>query len=99
MAINVRRLVCNVSVKTTEKKSPLHKDAKGKRPDMLFRAASQAKSGQGPPSPSDTATEDKGPASGDAAVSGAGADPLRVADKVYDLMKQEIRLGRMRGGG
>ncbi len=98
MAVNVRRLVCNVTVKSTAKKSPLHKDAKSKHPDLKFREAGSHQSGEGSPPPSETATEGKGPASGNAPVSASGADPHRVADKVYDLMKQEVRLGRMRSG-
>lgn len=97
MSINVHRLVCNVSVKTKEKKSSLHKDPKSKKPDLQFREASP-QSGQAPPVGSATATEDKGPATGREPVSAAGADPRRVAEKVYDLMKEEIRLGRLRGG-
>jgi hypothetical protein len=97
LSINVRRLVCNVSVKSKEKKSPLHKDPKAKKPDLQFREAAP-QSGQAPPVGSETATEDKGPAAGRAPVSAAGADPRRVAEKVYDLMKEEVRLGRLRGG-
>ena len=98
MSINVRRLVCNVSVKTKEKKSPLHKDAKAKKPDLQFREA-PTQGGQAPPVGSETATQDKGPAAGRAPVSAAGVDPHRVAERVYELMKEEIRLGRLRGEG
>lgn len=96
MTIDVSRLVCNVTVKAKEKKSPLGKDAKSKHPDLLYRAPA-GHGGQTPPVGSETATQDKGPASGRSEVSAAGADPLRVADKVYELMKDEIRLGRLRG--
>ena len=97
MAISIARLVCNVTVKTGEKKSPLNKDAKAQRPDLQFRAPESPKGGQAPASPAETATESKGPAAGQHEVSAAGADPLKVAERVYDLMKQEIRLGRLRG--
>jgi hypothetical protein len=97
--INIARLVCNVTVKTGEKKSPLSKDAKAQRPDMHYRTAEPHKGGQSPASPSETATEDKGPAAGKSEVSASGADPHKVADRVYELMKQEIRLGRLRGEG
>jgi hypothetical protein len=97
--ISIARLVCNVTVKTAEKKSPLNKDPKAQRPDMHYRQAETPKGGQASASPAETATEGKGPAAGQHEVSAAEADPHRVAERVYELMKQEIRLGRLRGEG
>lgn len=99
MSLNVRRLVCVVTVKGEEKKSPLNRDAKAARPDLEFRAAPARQAGQAGPVGGDSATESKGAAAGKEPVSAAGVDPARVAERVYELMKAEIRLSRMRGEG
>lgn len=52
----------------------------------------------GEPDPNKTATEGKGAASGRGPISAKKADPKQVADRVYELMKKEILLGRERGG-
>lgn len=97
MPIEIARLICNVTVHSKEKRSPLHRDPKPKQPDLLFKAPTDG-AGQAPPAPSQTASEDKGPASGKHGAEPTHADPRKVADQVYELMLQEIRLSRMRQG-
>jgi hypothetical protein len=99
MSLSIRRLVCVVTVKGVEKKSPLNKDAKAARPDLQFRSPPARQAGQAGPSASESATEGKGSAAGKEPVSAAGVDPSRVAERVYELMKAEVRLARMRGEG
>ena len=99
MSLNIRRLVCTVTIQTGEKKSPLNKDAKAPRPDLQFRTPPARQPGQAGPVGADSATESKGAAAGKETVSAAGVDPSRVADRVYEIMKAEVRLDRLRNGG
>ncbi len=95
--INIQRLVCNVTVKTGKEQSPLGKNAQAKKPSMHFAAAPPKGAGEGGPVPSETATQGK--MQDDSTPSALRVDPQKVADKVYELMKQEIITGRMRRGG
>ena len=96
MSINIQRLVCNITVKTGKEQSPLGKDGQSKKPSMHFASAPSRGSVEGGPVPSDTATQGK--SQGDETPSALRVDPHKVAEKVYDLMKQEVVLGRMRRG-
>jgi hypothetical protein len=99
MAINIKRLICNVTVKTGDKQSPLAKDAKAQRPDLLYAMPNGQPAGQAGPLGAETATHEKGPAAQSKEASPSAADPRRVAERVYDLMKQEVIAGRARGIG
>jgi len=102
MPIRIKQLRCKVTVKTASAKSPLHKDEKAPRPEMLFALPQGASAMETAPSPGETATEER-----DAQKQSGGtrspaeprrADPKQVADRVYELMRDEIRLTRLRGG-
>ncbi|MBC8064994.1 MAG: hypothetical protein H7Y17_09200 [Chlorobia bacterium] len=84
-------------MKTGKEQSPLNKDAQAKKPSMNLASAPSKGSVEGQPVPSDTATQGK--MQGDDTPSALRVDPQKVAEKVYELMKQEVILGRMRRGG
>lgn len=74
------------------------------RPEMTFALPAPEPPGEGGLEPSQSATErGGGAAAGEAApqppAGARQADARAVADRVYDLMKQEIVLGRQRGAG
>ena len=102
MAITIKQLNCRVTVKVGGKEGALHKNEGPPRPSMAFAVPKGGASQETGEAPSKTATEDeqrflvagkKGP---DAKPK--RADPQMVANRVYDLMREEIRLARLRGG-
>lgn len=98
MPLTIKRLNTTVRLKSTHRESPQHHGERPARPSMPFAMPIAAQTSESGPVPNKTATEGKGAASGRGPISARNVDPHKVADRVYDLMKQEIVLGRMRGG-
>lgn len=48
--------------------------------------------------PEESATQGKGGEGQSSAVSAKSADPQKVSERVYDLMKQDLIISRMRKG-
>jgi len=93
----IKTLRCRVSVKQKEKKSPTDKGAGPAKPSYLHMQAQPTATGPSAP-PSQTATEGKGHGVGEKPpISSQGSDPMKVADKVYQLMLEEARNARRRG--
>ena len=77
----------------------LHSEAHPPKPSMSFAMPAPAPGAESTPEPSKTATherEAKGKG-GKQGPSSRGSDANAVAERVYDLMREEIRLGRQRG--
>jgi hypothetical protein len=82
----------------------LGQDEKHARPEMAFALPAPQPGGEGGPEPSQTATENGGGAEAGEigpkpAPAPQQADARAVADRVYELMKQEVVLARLRGAG
>ena len=76
----------------------MHEPAQPERPSMEYALPITEHSAHGEPDPNQTATLGKGSASNRGPISARDADPHKVADRVYELMKREIILGKQRGG-
>lgn len=68
------------------------------QPSLRFAQPTPASSGGEVETPSQTATEGKVGTGYTAPISAKSADPNKVAERVYDLMKEELRIGRIRRG-
>ncbi len=99
MPTRIKKLNCRVTVRTGAKtKTQQQTSAKAVKPDMNFAMPQAEPRGEGSPEPSQTATEERGQMSTPKpAASPAHVDPQAVADRVYELMAQELRHGRTRG--
>ncbi|RYG44015.1 hypothetical protein EON79_15810 [bacterium] len=96
--LNIRKLTVNVKVTKAPAESPLGREPKAARPGLLYAAPKPSMVGQATALGEAGATQAAG--KGDAPVAGAGAgaaDPVKVADRVYNLMMEELRLNRSRG--
>ena len=103
MAVRIKRLQCNVSVRVGGKEAVAHQDQKLGRPTMEFaRPLPQQRSEQTLPEPSQTLSDAHAAsnhAEGEKPTHAAQqADARAVADRVYVLMQQEVALARLRGG-
>jgi hypothetical protein len=93
----IKTLRCRVTVKQKEKASPTGKNAGPAKPTYLHMQAQPVAPGPSSP-PAQTATEGKGSGIGEKReISSQGADPHKVAEKVYQLMLEEARDARRRG--
>ncbi|HEX5322521.1 MAG TPA: DUF4157 domain-containing protein [Capsulimonadaceae bacterium] len=77
----------------------LHSDARAPKPSMTFAMPAPSPRAESMPEPSQTATQEHeaGGKGGKQATPSRGADATAVANRVYDLMREEIRLTRQRG--
>jgi hypothetical protein len=87
-----------------EESDALGRDTPHERPELILLATPAKPAGPGGAPPSETATESGGGAAagqaGPKAPSGPKqADARAVADRVYELMRQEVVLARLRGAG
>lgn len=98
MPLTIKNLTSNVRIESTQRHSNIHEPAQPNRPSMEYAMPITEHSAHGEPDPSQTATLGKGAASNRSPISARDADPHKVADRVYELMKREIILGRQRGG-
>jgi hypothetical protein len=98
MPITIKTLRTTVKVKSQQRGSPLHQSARAERPSMDYAMPIAEATIQGEPDPNKTATLGKGAASNRKPISAKNADPKKVADRVYELLKSEIVLGQDRGG-
>ncbi|RYG35379.1 hypothetical protein EON81_12920 [bacterium] len=96
--LNIRKLTVNVKVDKKAAESPLGREPKAARPGLLYAAPKPALAGQATALGEPEATQAAG--RGDAPVASAApgsADPVKVADRVYNLMMEELRMSRSRG--
>ena len=101
MPVHVRRLRCRVTVRTGRRAEPVAHHPEGPaRPELHYALPAPAPRGEaGQPEPAQTVTEYPRAAEDPApAPDVKQADPRAVADRVYDLMRQEITDARLRGG-
>lgn len=98
MAVHIRNLVCRVSVRGKRKADSLHRGEQPQRPSLAFLQPQPPAQAETPPLPSQTATEQSEQGTQQLGKpSPSNADPRAVADRVYDLMKNELSVGRLRG--
>ena len=97
MPTRIRALHCLVRVRSGTRDVALHRDERPPRPALEFAMPVAGTAAESLPLPSESASEERGPAAGKAAVSASQTDPGQVADRVYELIKQEVRLGLQRG--
>jgi len=99
MAIRIRNLTCRVTVSKGRKSDTLQRGEQPARPSLAFTQPEPAPHGETGPEPSRTVTEARETAGEkrQRKASPDKADPRAVADRVYDLMKEEISLARLRG--
>jgi hypothetical protein len=98
MPLTIKTLRATVKVKNKQRESPLHQPGRAERPSMEYAMPVPDETVHGEPDPNKTATLGTGAASNRSPISAKNADPKRVADRVYELLKREIIVGRDRGG-
>ena len=103
MPVHIRRLRCRVTVKTAGRDAPAAHHPDGpQRPSMHFalpEPAPRAEAAESEPVQAQAqATQPQAAAQKEPKPDIRKADPRAVADRVYDLMRQEIALSRERGG-
>ncbi|MGI4788790.1 MAG: hypothetical protein ACRYFS_08065 [Janthinobacterium lividum] len=104
MPVHIKHLRCRVTVKSKGHDAPVtHHPSGPSQPSLKFALAAPAPRAEAsqpePIQAVQTAAGKPGEAKTTEAASEAKkADPRVVADRVYDLMKQEITLARQRGG-
>lgn len=99
MPVHIRRLRCRVTVKTGERDAPVAHHPEGpKRPSLHFALPEPAPRAEAaPPEPARVVPAQEA-AAPEPEQEVRKADPRAVADRVYELMRQEIALSRQRGG-
>ena len=102
--IRIDSLKCVVTVATKKKAAPGGKTAATAKPSLAFAQAPPPAPSQAGPTPGASATAGKDAGGGGVGAGGAAApaspltaDPRRVADRVYELIVDEIRQDRRRG--
>src|SRR4051812_18234576 len=98
MPLTINTLRSTVKVKKRRRESSLHQSAQPVRPSMDYAMPAAQVTGEGDAPPSQTATENSGASAGRGYTSPKSADPRKVAERVYELMRQEAILDRMRKG-
>jgi len=90
MPVHIRRLRCLVTVKTGGRDAPVAHHPEGpKRPSLHFALPEPARV---------VPTQSQEVVAPEPEQEVRKADPRAVADRVYELMRQEIALSRQRGG-
>ncbi|MHB0937060.1 MAG: hypothetical protein ACYDCO_00630 [Armatimonadota bacterium] len=98
MAVHIRQLVCRITVRGKRTTDSLHRGEQPQRPSMAFLQPEPPAQMETPPIPSQTATEQSEHGTEQLRKpSPSHADPRAVADRVYDFMKEELSIGRLRG--
>jgi hypothetical protein len=96
--MRIDTLTCNVTVTTGELGSPMGRSEGSPAPSMSFAMVPpEVQSGRGASQPSDLATAQAVDSGEGQTADPRTADPGLVANRVYDLMKEELRLAIMRG--
>lgn len=98
MALRIRQLSCTVRVKTAVKGGLLHQDKRPEKPSLRFVVPAPAAHGESPAPPGERLTGDQAASPLTPAAKPREVDVRAVADRVYDLMRREIELGRERAG-
>jgi hypothetical protein len=98
--MKIKRLRCRVRVRTARKVSPQHQAAAPPRPSLLFAMPQGTKGGEEMPAPSQTATKGDDREHGGVGAPDAAkrADAGAVSERVYELMREELRLAQLRSG-
>lgn len=97
MPVHIDTLRCRVSVVTKARGEIEHQTPRSERPSLEYVMPMTEESGTADALPGEMANEGITAASESETVDAATADPKQVADRIYEIMKQEARLGRMRG--
>lgn len=100
MPVHIKRLRCRVTVKTGGRDAPAAHHPEGpKRPSLHFALPEpEPRAEATPPEPAHPVKQEPQAAAPQSEPEVRKADPRAVADRVYELMRQEIALSRQRGG-
>ena len=100
MPIRLKKLSCRVKVRTKSTEPIQHRTSPAQKPRLQFALPVGQERVETSPEPTKMATEERGLGSGEQKPKAAPrkADPRAVADRVYELMMQEMRLARQRSG-
>jgi hypothetical protein len=97
MAVTIKRLNCTVRVETGGSDTNQHANEAPVKPQMQFAQPIASGTGSNHPSPSETATDQRGPAGQQEPTPPAKVPASRVAERVYELMVRDARFARERG--
>lgn len=95
MGVKVRKLKCRVRIAGKSQQESRLKDVDKERPSMTFALPPAEVRAEQPLEPMETSSSTSG-VENDLEQS-ASIDPRLIADRVYELMRREIQLGRQRG--
>jgi hypothetical protein len=98
MGIHIKTLSLKVRVERSRSRRSLNAAVGSVRPSMNYAMPmAEAASNNLPPEPSRMASEQRSPAGDHTPVSPSNVDASKVAERVYELMKQEAYLAQLRG--
>lgn len=98
MPLKIKQLHCRVRITTGGRQDIQQPAAHPARPSLKFAMPAAEPRSETEPEPSQTATQERGQTSTrQPDADPARVDPQLVADRVYDLMREEVRIGRLRG--
>jgi hypothetical protein len=94
----IKKLKSRVTITSQSSTGPLHGNIGPTRPSLQFAQAPPAPRDGTMNLPEESGTEGKGSASQSDPISAKNIDPKKVSDRVYDLMKEDLIISRMRRG-
>lgn len=97
--VNIRRLVCTVRVRSDSNPNVGHRTPAPERPSLHFAMPMGDAPSQTGPTSAETATEGRNVDEDRPPAHPTAVDPKRVADRVYELLKEELYALRLRGHG
>lgn len=98
MAVRIRRLRCRFTLRTGSRATDRHVAEGAARPQMQYSMPASPNTSEGGLPPSESASGQQSATGANRPVTTQRADPKKVADRVYELMKEEARVARMRRG-
>lgn len=100
MQLRIRRLECNVTIRTGQRRDITQGPQGPENPSMAYAMPFGGLGGESSAPPGEMALGDNAASSGQSqqSTSASAADPRAVAERVYDLMKDEVRLEKLRSG-
>jgi hypothetical protein len=97
MPIHIERLRCSIVLRAREESSPEHAASGPDRPTLEYAVPASQQATQAGPTPDETATERASRNDEETTPATRQADPRLVTDRVYEMMREELRTARMRG--
>jgi len=98
MPIHINRLNCRVTIRRTGKRAKLHQDEAPSQPSLSFAMPVMPQRVEGEPSPDEMHSGAQEEAYNPHARQQTPVTARGVADRVYELMTQEIKQAQQRSG-